>query len=1700
MGTRIESRGMRRASAFTLLAPAFCLVLLFLAVGAPAKVWGPREIVEWSGYTEEVGATSASWDAYGNIHVAWTNWYGGWIQDMFYKRFDYQSQSWLPTDRLTNYQPVTHSFGAVNPYLDSDLGVSGYSHTFLSYAAEDYIDETQEWLVLNRDGVSQEFSLNKGSYSTCGPLAVEESTGNAHVVYIDQPASEEPYQLYYRKYTLGGGWGAPVALTNDTEIKSRLDIAVDRFGNVHVVWDSAIDIGMPQTLYYLKYTVGVGWGTRQLLATSAGIFNPQIEADRHDPPYLHVVWVDWESGQPYDIFYKSWRGSWSSETNLSNETEQSTSPSLATDPSGAVHVLWQNTTSGDIKYRKWTGSWESTQVLTSPSWPAWCGYVTTDWYNNVYVFFANSYRLEMMRWADPNTLVGSDVAVDVGDHTVTFTSVSGEGITTVSESSNGTPIPGEYASSCSPMQYFHIETTATYSGNVEVCLHYDDGICDEGDLHLLHYDAGTWTDVTSSVDTGANMVCGIASHLSQFVLATPTGQTPPVVSTGTATGMTFTTAVLHGNLTSLGTASSVDVSFEWGTTTAYGHETSVQTLTGPGPFSAVVTGLPLGVEHHFRAKAVGHGTAYGGDSSFRSSGTFVVEADGSGDYPTIQAAISAGQDHDVIELGDGTYTGSGNRDVDFLGKGITVMSQSEDASLCIIDCQASAGDQHRGFIFQSQEGSDSQLRGVTVRGAYAYHAAGLFCESGSSPSIYDCIFENNYAESRGGGLSAHNGSAPTISDCTFRHNSAGTEGGALRCYDGTPELYGCVFHDNTAVTNGGAVHLNIGSSVYFDSCIFHDNQSGGNGGAIYAINQSAPILEWCTIYDNIADGDGGGMYFWQQANAHLSGCTLAGNQGGDASGLSVHYGSSPIVENTIIAFGHGGTVAYCDVSTGCTATLECSDVYGNEGGDWVGYIASQYGVNGNIGADPLFCDAAGGDFGLQLGSPCSDAVSGCGTIGAYGVSCGPGLIVVQPDGSGDYPTIQAAIDAVHPSGVVELADGVFTGSGNRDLSFGGKAITVRSQSGDPELCIIDCQGTPSVEHRGFVFNSGEGSSSLLENLTIRNAYAYHAAGLFCESGASPTIRGCVFRDNTATSSAGALGAHNGSAPTVSDCLFSENHAGGEGGALRFYDSSPTVEDCTLVGNTSDTNAGAIAAKLNCHPVISGCTLHGNGGGTAAGLGLTYSSSFTVSNTIIAFGTAGPAASCDGGSSLTLECCDVYGNAGGDYTGCIAGQNGANGNIGGDPLFCNAATGDLTLQGGSPCAAPNNPGCGQIGAQGAGCGAVIRVEADGSGDHPTIQAAVDVATSGDIIELGPGTFTGTGNRDVDPGGKELTIRSSEGRQASVIDCGGSPGEPHRAFHFHSGEGPAFLLENVIITNGHAGSAGAILCESASSPTIRGCRFVGNASEYNGGALACSNSSAPMIDHCTFLDNMAGQFGGGLWVDFYAENMLVTCSTFSGNHAEQDGGGAYVSVSSVTLDRVILWGNVCPDPLMGPQLGLQNHPTVTVTCSDVQGGEGAVHVEEGSTLVWEAGNIAAFPIFCGPAAGDHTLNADSPCLPANNTCGVQMGAHGEGCSGATEVAEPEVPAVFFLAQNVPNPFNPRTEIRFGLPEPAVVDLVIFDLAGRRVRTLLAGSAQPAGLHRLSWDGRDDGGRAQSAGIYFCRLEAGPLREIRKMTLLR
>ena len=98
-----------------------------------------------------------------------------------------------------------------------------------------------------------------------------------------------------------------------------------------------------------------------------------------------------------------------------------------------------------------------------------------------------------------------------------------------------------------------------------------------------------------------------------------------------------------------------------------------------------------------------------------------------------------------------------------------------------------------------------------------------------------------------------------------------------------------------------------------------------------------------------------------------------------------------------------------------------------------------------------------------------------------------------------------------------------------------------------------------------------------------------------------------------------------------------------------------------------------------------------------------------------------------------------------------------------------------------------------------------------------------------------------------------------------------------------------------------------------------------------------------------------------------------------------------------------------------------------------------------------------------------------------------------------AEALIPEVFALHQNYPNPFNPSTSLRYDLPENSLVNITIYDMMGREVKTLV-NQTQDAGYRSVIWDATNDYGKPVSAGIYLYQIQAGEYIQTKKMVLLK
>jgi|GEM_PF-1190125 len=285
------------------------------------------------------------------------------------------------------------------------------------------------------------------------------------------------------------------------------------------------------------------------------------------------------------------------------------------------------------------------------------------------------------------------------------------------------------------------------------------------------------------------------------------------------------------------------------------------------------------------------------------------------------------------------------------------------------------------------------------------------------------------------------------------------------------------------------------------------------------------------------------------------------------------------------------------------------------------------------------------------------------------------IYYVRSDGSGAsppyFPTIQAAINYVGlvNGDVIELIGTPFTGVGNRDVNFNGRLVTVRSQSGDPDQCVIDCQGVD----RGFTFSSGENSQAILEAITITNGYMNNpgsgGGGIYISSS-SPSIRDSKIVSCHADemSSGGGLCVVANSFPFLTDCTIANCSAGtwrypAAGGGIASGGTSYLVmRNCIISSNTSESNSqwddgnggGVCCASGN----LSNCEIRGNsarhGGGVAVGTGGV---GVTLESCVIAANGAEVEGGGISGTNLTITNCTITGNSGGSMGGGVSSGGG-----------------------------------------------------------------------------------------------------------------------------------------------------------------------------------------------------------------------------------------------------------------------------------------------------------------------------------------------------------------------------------------------------------------------------------------------------------
>jgi predicted outer membrane repeat protein len=380
-----------------------------------------------------------------------------------------------------------------------------------------------------------------------------------------------------------------------------------------------------------------------------------------------------------------------------------------------------------------------------------------------------------------------------------------------------------------------------------------------------------------------------------------------------------------------------------------------------------------------------------------------------GDYPHIQDAIGAAADGDTVLVAAGTYSGTGNHNLRFFGKAITLISE-DGPDHTIIDCQEGS----RAFQIIDGETNSTVIDGFTIldgRVSGSDDGGGAYIQN-STPVFRNCIFQSCTSEHDGGAVGVQLGTSvtemPLFSRCSFMANLAyedggaihatgairvencrfelneanGTggmpaDGGALYVGNGT-EVHGCQFIANNA-RRGGAI---FGWSVDIRNCLFNGNLAAfsgvtlNRGGAIYLYDGTGTV-RFITSVNNSALDEGDGIYMrdgdysffenilWDSADDSL--VVAAGSATANYNDIRLSSGTYPgtgnINDAPIFATGPEGTFYQSQTSAGQSGTSPCVDA--------VPYLSSLYcrmGM-GDVCMDQLTTRTDGGSDsgGVDLG-------------------------------------------------------------------------------------------------------------------------------------------------------------------------------------------------------------------------------------------------------------------------------------------------------------------------------------------------------------------------------------------------------------------------------------------------------------------------------------------------------------------------------------------------------------------------------------------------------------------------------------------------------------------------------------------------------------------------------------------------------------
>ena len=342
-------------------------------------------------------------------------------------------------------------------------------------------------------------------------------------------------------------------------------------------------------------------------------------------------------------------------------------------------------------------------------------------------------------------------------------------------------------------------------------------------------------------------------------------------------------------------------------------------------------------------------------------------------HPTIQDAIDAAQDGDLILVDPGTYP----ENIDFLGKAVAVKSTAGPEATILQGSAPAGTEQGSTVTFRNGEGPGSVLQGFRIvngtGNGFGSFGGGIYCDH-ASPLIRGNIIEGNHASTFGGGIYLL-ACCAVVEENTLTGNGADDSGGGIYISGGQPVIRYNTLTDNTASSSpgfGGGLFCEDGAAVV-EYNRFQGNLAHVGGGAAFRHSTSVTLTN-NLLADNTALFSGGGLYLFQSSPT-LSFITVSGNGSATQGGGIYIQESSPVEMKNAILWGDAaswnGPEIHLEGAT--TLTLTYCDVEGGAAAVSMSPEASLSWGDGMIEEDPLFVNPGMGDFHLAQ-DPCQPGI------------------------------------------------------------------------------------------------------------------------------------------------------------------------------------------------------------------------------------------------------------------------------------------------------------------------------------------------------------------------------------------------------------------------------------------------------------------------------------------------------------------------------------------------------------------------------------------------------------------------------------------------------------------------------------------------------------------------------------------------------